>query len=879
MVASVRVLKLLRRYKPAISAALIILLIQGLVVWSLRSLEEGEAERKTRRSKLPDHNSQDSKRDSSLWEKANSLSGRNRGRWGTRFERTGGTAASAQRKGNSRRGGNARIFRQKSSQERGMMAAGLEGVPHDLSSSRNFSESRGGVDGAAKVPAAFLPGEPGSVDGAHQTPNTDFVPKCNIEGKDALSALHRAASQHCRQEIANIVCQHQAGQLMPDILPQFCPQIGVSLPVQTAGEEDFSLAKVENPVRVAFVLMVHGRSVRQLKRLIKALYHRDHYYYIHVDKRSGYMHREVLQIAEQYPNIRATPWRMVTIWGGASLLKAYLHSMQDLLAMQDWKWDFFINLSATDFPTRTNDELVAFLSLHRDKNFLKSHGRENARFIKKQGLDRLFHECDNHMWRLGERSIPEGLEVSGGSDWFALTRRFVEYVINSQDKLVSGLKQFYSYALLPAESFFHTVLGNSDMCDTLVDNNLRVTNWNRKLGCKCQYKHIVDWCGCSPNDFKPQDLIRIQQLSRPTFFARKFESTVNQEAIDILDTHLYGQYAPGTVALKAYWESVFELSDGVGSLSDVALTAYTSFLRLALKNLRSTQSNTKTCRFEPVGYPLSVHLYFYDDRFQGYLIRQEVQAAEAKDRGTLELWAVPQSALVLETNLKEFERLKNLEIGTEWDPKERIFRNFGGIVGPLDEPLAVQKWARGPNLTATVVWIDPALVVAVSYDITVDVDAEYTQYKPPLQHPLRPGTWTVRILKQWTLIAEVRFLVMPLTFSNKEPLRKDEDSWLHSGPPGNLYLDQSFQQLGSVLKLPPQQPAVQAAQRNAQLVGQSLEAWLDSLVGTYWVIGELCTTKTSSCAALRSCSKTTWSSLSPDPKSELGPVKSNGRIR
>lgn len=61
-----------------------------------------------------------------------------------------------------------------------------------------------------------------------------------------------------------------------------------------------------------------------------------------------------------------------------------------------------------------------------------------------------------------------------------------------------------------SQSFFHTVLGNSHMCDTLVDNNLRVTNWNRKLGCKCQYKHIVDWCGCSPNDFKPQDLIRIQ---------------------------------------------------------------------------------------------------------------------------------------------------------------------------------------------------------------------------------------------------------------------------------------------------------------------------------------------------------------------------------
>lgn len=62
----------------------------------------------------------------------------------------------------------------------------------------------------------------------------------------------------------------------------------------------------------------------------------------------------------------------------------------------------------------------------------------------------------------------------------------------------------------PLQSFFHTVLENSPACESLVDNNLRVTNWNRKLGCKCQYKHIVDWCGCSPNDFKPQDFHRFQ---------------------------------------------------------------------------------------------------------------------------------------------------------------------------------------------------------------------------------------------------------------------------------------------------------------------------------------------------------------------------------
>ncbi|CAB1350299.1 unnamed protein product [Coregonus sp. 'balchen'] len=74
-----------------------------------------------------------------------------------------------------------------------------------------------------------------------------------------------------------------------------------------------------------------------------------------------------------------------------------------------------------------------------------------SRFIRKQGLDRLFFECDTHMWRLGDRKIPEGIAVDGGSDWFLLNRMFVDYIINSQDELVVSMKRFYAYTLLPAE--------------------------------------------------------------------------------------------------------------------------------------------------------------------------------------------------------------------------------------------------------------------------------------------------------------------------------------------------------------------------------------------------------------------------------------------
>ncbi|XP_045155245.1 xylosyltransferase 2 [Echinops telfairi] len=427
----------------------------------------------------------------------------------------------------------------------------------------------GAAAGEALVGAAGFPphGDTGSVEGAPQPTDNSFTPKCEIVGKDALSALARASTKQCQQEIANVVCLHQAGSLMPKAVPRHCPLAGKLSP-GIQWDEVRAQQPVEGPpVRIAYVLVVHGRAVRQLKRLLKAVYHEQHFFYIHVDKRSNYLHREVVELAQQYGNVRVTPWRMVTIWGGASLLRMYLRSMRDLLEGPGWAWDFFINLSATDYPTRTNEELVAFLSKNRDKNFLKSHGRDNSRFIKKQGLDRLFHECDSHMWRLGERQIPEGIVVDGGSDWFVLTRSFVEYVVYTDDPLVAQLRQFYTYTLLPAESFFHTVLENSPACESLVDNNLRVTNWNRKLGCKCQYKHIVDWCGCSPNDF-----------------------------------------------------------------------------------------------------------------------------------------------------------------------------NY---------------------------------VVATSYDITVDAETEVTQYKPPLSRPLRPGAWTVRLLQFWEPLGETRFLVLPLTFNRKLPLRKD----------------------------------------------------------------------------------------------------------
>jgi len=44
-----------------------------------------------------------------------------------------------------------------------------------------------------------------------------------------------------------------------------------------------------------------------------------------------------------------------------------------------------------------------------------------------------------------------GIFIDGGSDWIALHKDFVRYIVKSDDELVSGLKGVFKQTLLPAE--------------------------------------------------------------------------------------------------------------------------------------------------------------------------------------------------------------------------------------------------------------------------------------------------------------------------------------------------------------------------------------------------------------------------------------------
>lgn len=54
---------------------------------------------------------------------------------------------------------------------------------------------------------------------------------------------------------------------------EFTPQVAHLMPTGN-----------EPKVRIVFLLTLNGRAVRQVHRLLKLLYAKDHFYYIHVDE-------------------------------------------------------------------------------------------------------------------------------------------------------------------------------------------------------------------------------------------------------------------------------------------------------------------------------------------------------------------------------------------------------------------------------------------------------------------------------------------------------------------------------------------------------------------------------------------------------------------
>ncbi|KAL3284632.1 hypothetical protein HHI36_018786 [Cryptolaemus montrouzieri] len=576
-------------------------------------------------------------------------------------------------------------------------------------------------------------------------------------------------------------------------------------------------------VRIVFLLTLNGRALRQVKRLLKLIYHESHFYYIHVDVRQDYLFRKLVFLEKRFPNIKLSRKRFATIWGGASLLKMLRSCMNDLLHLE-WGWDFILNLSESDYPVKTIEKLTEFLTANRDKNFVKSHGREVQRFIQKQGLDKTFVECDTHMWRVADRKLPWGIQIDGGSDWIALNREFVKYVAgDNTDDLIKGLLKVFHHTLLPAESFFHTALRNSIFCDTYVDNNLHVTNWKRKLGCKCQYKHVVDWCGCSPNDFKPEDWPRILGTeTRQLYFARKFEPIISQSVIYQLELWLFSLEKPRVPveSLNSYWQSIYHYQDLGVEPDDGLFTITHSAIRYWLSSF-----NNASC-IPKISKVLEITSYHFEDSYKYTLTKIRTS------QGILELAFRHLQTLSILKPSSLTNRLEHLSVNSDYDQKEQMSRNFAMVLSPHSDFGLIYHFSSSTSTKVyniSFLWIDPTGKLVEVSEITLDETGliGHTKFNQPQPH--KPGSWSIRLVHQNMLLVDLKFLVTPLEFTSSVLKTK-----ISSSPPD--VLPKSFNDNFSKF-LPndfDRDVLEQLSLTNLKRKGDELKEWIDILFAKFF---------------------------------------------
>lgn len=579
-------------------------------------------------------------------------------------------------------------------------------------------------------------------------------------------------------------------------------------------------------------------------------------------------------LEKQFPNIKLATNRFSTIWGGASLLTMLLSAMKDFFAL-GWQWDFVINLSESDFPIKSLESLEYFLAANKGLNFVKSHGREVQRFIKKQGLDKTFVECETHMWRIGERKLPKGIIIDGGSDWIALSPEFVSYVVGKQDELLAGLDVVFQHTLLPAESFFHTVLRNSQYCNTYVDNNLHVTNWKRKLGCKCQYKHVVDWCGCSPNDFRPDDWPRIQNTQdRQLFFARKFEPIINQEIINRVEEFIGIKDHYLLNNLEAYWQSIYNFEDLTSNTDDTYLSHAESIVRHSAKIL-----SEEGCHVLP-NMIIEINSYSYSDVHKGNLILHRASIHNDMEV-IIETWYKPKKFIEWNIENTHSNNIRTFKVSSEYDQKETAFRNLANILGPFSEPVLLYQFSPDHDKKAenfTITWLDPAGVIADINSIHVDENNLTNFIKPQLKVPLLPGVWKVGLFELNNLIVSTNFLITPVEYFSGKELSHQEADIIHSGSQSSY---KNFTYVKHTPFIPNQEERKllrEISDSNIKRINEDLREWIDGLTIEFYNVLGSCIARSSNlkdtikCGNHKfdSCESTQWSSLSQDPKGSIG---------
>ena len=292
------------------------------------------------------------------------------------------------------------------------------------------------------------------------------------------------------------------------------------------------------------------------------------------------------------------------------------------------------------------------------------------------------------------------------------------------------------------------------------------------------------------------------------FFGRKFESVVNQAIINKLEVWLYpDRFREHVSTADRFWQNIYHHHDLSPPVDDAVLTLGHSLARIATQVLISKNSLNLSCLSEGiysseissrdedgddnVEKPLKVlemHVFLLNDKIEAVLTRFHVNIPHAGQHLALE--ARFGFALLVNDNPKCISeycgRIREIQVGVDYDQKEQIFRHFSRAMGPYSEPTLAYNSITDEAFNVSFHWINPKGFTKAVINITIPEGSTANFVKPHLTSPLIPGNWTVKVFSrdggrggEGDFLMEITFLIMPLQFFKGVPITANQARYVN----------------------------------------------------------------------------------------------------
>ncbi|XP_053575320.1 beta-1,3-galactosyl-O-glycosyl-glycoprotein beta-1,6-N-acetylglucosaminyltransferase 3-like [Bombina bombina] len=205
----------------------------------------------------------------------------------------------------------------------------------------------------------------------------------------------------------------------------------------------FALSKEEEAFPIAYSMVIHD-DIEMFERLLRAIYMPQNVYCVHVDEKATDIFKKAVRaITSCFDNVFVASKLEKVVYASWSRVQADLNCMQDLLK-SEVQWKYLINTCGTDFPLKTNKEIVTALKMLKGKNNLESEEMP----VSKKKRWQFHYEVNKVIYKTStQKSDPPGnIKMFTGSAYFVINRDFVITLFeNSKVKqLIEWVKDTYS---------------------------------------------------------------------------------------------------------------------------------------------------------------------------------------------------------------------------------------------------------------------------------------------------------------------------------------------------------------------------------------------------------------------------------------------------